>query len=92
MIEKEDNVRQRSKYKLVLPSIYVFVVSLIILLGSNGQLQAQTLVKSDQMPVDLKDVGLDEKLAAQVDPNLTFTDESGNTVALKDYFGRLQAL
>ena len=88
MIEKEDNVRQRSKYKLVLPSIYVFVVSLIILLGCNGQLQAQTLVKSDQMPVDLKDVGLDEKLAAQVDPNLTFTDETGTTVALKDYLGK----
>ena len=89
MIKKENNDRQRSKCKLVLPSMYVFTVSLIILLGSFGvQLQAQTPLKSDQMPVDLKDVGLDEKLAAQVDPNLTFTDETGQTVALKDYFGK----
>ena len=89
MIEREDNSGQQGKYKLALPSIFVLTVSLIILLGSlSGQLQAQTPLKSDQMPVDLKDVGLDEKLAAQVDPNLTFTDESGNTVALKDYFGK----
>ncbi len=89
MIKKEDNVTLGSKYKLVLPSIYVFTISLIILLGSFSiQLQAQTPLKSDQMPVDLKDVGLDEQLAAQVDPNLTFTDESGQTVALKDYFGK----
>ena len=89
MIEKEDNLRQQGKYNLVPPSSFVFMVSLIILLGSlSGQLQAQTPLRSDQMPVDLKDVGLDEKLAAQVDPNLTFTDEAGNTVALKDYFGK----
>ncbi len=87
MFEYEDKSEQQQKYKLVLPSMYVFLVSLIILLGSLSG-HSQTPLKSDQMPVDLKDVGLDEKLAAQIDLNLTFTDETGNTVALKDYFSK----
>jgi protein SCO1 len=87
MVEKEDKKEHSSKSKLVMPSFYVFTVFLIILLGSLSG-QAQTLVKSDQMPVDLKDVGLDEKLAAQVDLNLQFTDETGKTVVLKEYFSK----
>ena len=50
--------------------------------------QAQGPVRSDQMPQELNNVGLDEKLNTQVDPNLTFIDEAGQTVALKDYFGK----
>ena len=36
----------------------------------------------------LKTVGVDQKLDAQVSPDLTFTDEAGRTVRLGDYFGR----
>ena len=49
---------------------------------------AQGPVRSDQMPQELNDVGLNEKLNTQVDPNLTFIDEAGQPVALKDYFGK----
>lgn len=38
-------------------------------------------------PSLLKDVGIDQKLNAQIPLNLTFTDESGNTVRLGQYFG-----
>ena len=50
--------------------------------------QAQTLVRPDEKPREIQEVGLDEKLNTQVDPNLTFIDEAGQTVALKDYFGK----
>ena len=38
-------------------------------------------------PSLLKDVGLDQKLNAQIPLNLTFTDENGKTVQLSQYFG-----
>ena len=37
-------------------------------------------------PVLLNDVGIDQKLGAQVPPDLVFTDETGKTVRLSDYF------
>jgi protein SCO1/2 len=40
------------------------------------------------MPELLQEVGLDQKLNAQLPLNLTFKDESGRTVKLADYFGR----
>ena len=63
------------------------LVSLLLLCGLIAA-HAQGLVRSDQMPQELNNVGLDEKLNTQVDPNLTFIDEAGQTVALKDYFGK----
>lgn len=38
-------------------------------------------------PALLKDVGLDQKLNAQIPLTLTFTDENGNAVQLSQYFG-----
>lgn len=38
-------------------------------------------------PSLLKDVGIDQKLNAQIPLDLTFTDENGNTVRLGQYFG-----
>ena len=37
-------------------------------------------------PVDLKDIGIDQKLDQQLPLNLTFKDETGKTVMLGDYF------
>jgi protein SCO1/2 len=37
-------------------------------------------------PVDLKDVGIDQKLDHQVPLDLTFKDETGKTVSLGEYF------
>lgn len=64
-------------------------VSLIILLGIVcANVIAQVPVKPDQMPAELDDVSLVEKLNGQIDLDLTFTDETGKTVALKDYFSK----
>lgn len=59
-----------------------------LILGGVAALQAQTLVRPDEKPREIQEVGLDEKLNTQVDPNLTFVDETGQTVALKEYFGK----
>ena len=70
-------------------SIPRILVSLLIFGGllSCG-IRAQVLLKADQKPAEIQDVALDEKLNGQVDPSLTFLDENGQTVALKDYFGK----
>src|SRR5439155_15474110 len=39
-------------------------------------------------PAILKDVGIDQKLGAQVPPDLIFRDETGREVKLGDYFGK----
>lgn len=38
-------------------------------------------------PPGLKDVGIEQHLNEQIPPDLTFRDETGNTVKLGDYFG-----
>lgn len=48
-----------------------------------GALAAQTT-----LPPQLRDVGIDQRLNAQVPLDLVFRDESGAPVALKTYFGR----
>jgi protein SCO1/2 len=47
-----------------------------------GSLRAQ-----DTLPALLKDVGIDQNLGAQVRLDLTFHDETGQTVTLARYFG-----
>lgn len=49
---------------------------------------AQILTRPEEKPREIREVSLQEKLNAQVDPELTFIDETGQTVALKDYFGK----
>jgi len=39
-------------------------------------------------PTLLKDIGIDQKLGAQVPPDLTFTDETGKSVHLGDFLGK----
>jgi protein SCO1/2 len=43
---------------------------------------------ADQRPRILSDVGIDQKLDAQVPPGLAFHDEMGRDVRLGDYFGK----
>lgn len=57
-------------------------VSLWLILFA-GLLFAETVV-----PAALQDVGIDQKLNAQVPLNLEFRDESGKAVMLRDYFGK----
>ncbi len=65
------------------------VVSLIILLGIvSASLGAQVPTKPDQMPAELDDVSLVEKLNGQIDLDLAFTDDAGKTVTLKEFFSK----
>lgn len=64
------------------------VIGSLLIFSSLLTAGAQGLVRSDERPREIQEVGLDEKLNTQVDPNLTFVDETGQTVALKDYFGK----
>lgn len=63
---------------------------LVMMLAAVVPLHAlsQILIKPEQKPAELKEVGLEEKLNGQIDLNLTFRDETGKVVALKDYFAK----
>ena len=49
-------------------------------------LMASTVSAQATKPVLLNDVGIDQKLGAQIPADLTFTDETGKIVRLSDYF------
>jgi protein SCO1/2 len=44
------------------------------------------------LPPALRDVGVEQKLNQSIDLDLTFRDESGRTVALREYFGKKPVL
>ena len=46
------------------------------------------IVRADETPPLLKDIGIDQRLNAQVPLELPFRDETGRAVRLGDYFGR----
>ena len=52
-----------------------------------GERVGSGLPSAAGMPELLQEVGLDQKLNAQIPLNLAFKDESGRTVKLGDYFG-----
>ena len=74
--------------------------ALIASLLLSGMLSAQALsplpmvpsktsgVIPTQLPSGLRDVGIEQKLNAQIPLSLFFTDEEGRRVQLKDYFGK----
>jgi len=49
-------------------------------------MRGSTQAPSQVSPVDLKDVGIDQKLDQQVPLDLSFKDEAGKTVQLGEYF------
>jgi protein SCO1 len=75
----------QSVRQAVLRKVGATLVSLIIFCAASA---AQTPLRPDEKPREIQDVTLEEKLSTQVDPNLSFIDETGQTVALKDYFGK----
>ena len=69
-----------TRLRAVVPGLLpVFVVAL------GFQLAAAQ--RADLVPDDLDDVGIEERLEAQVPLDLRFTDEAGQPVVLADYFG-----
>lgn len=69
-------------------ALRAIVVAGLIFGGVLATTAQQLPVRPEERPPEIQNVGLDEKLNTQVDPNLTFIDEAGQTVALKDYFGK----
>jgi protein SCO1 len=60
----------------------------LLAIFSFSFLQASPLFAHDNRPVALRAVDLEQKLGAQLPLDVTFRDEMGKTVALKQYFGR----
>ena len=67
------------------------VVLAVALLATSAWGQMNNGVMSppaNTRPPRLENVGIDQHLDAQVPPDLTFRDDAGKTVKLRDYFGR----
>lgn len=85
----------RSRRLLVLGGILLCALAIIPSSSVSAQELPGTGDPSRDFPVQnigvrpalLKDVGLDQKLNAQIPLTLTFTDENGNAVQLSQYFG-----
>jgi len=45
-------------------------------------------VSSNDVPLALKDIGIEQRLSEQIPLDLSFRDETGRTVKLGDYFGK----
>lgn len=54
----------------------------------RGQMGSLSSPPTDKRPPMLKHVGIEQHLDAQIPPELTFRDESGQAVRLGDYFGK----
>ncbi|ARA93523.1 electron transporter SenC [Rhodothermaceae bacterium RA] len=62
------------------------MVAAVLLAGlSGGQALAQ---RSGQLPPELADIGVEERLGETIPMDLTFVDEAGQEVTLGAYFGR----
>ncbi len=59
---------------------------LVTLCASSAAAQYYTEPKTTQLPPQLSNVAIEQKLNQQVPLDLTFRDASGRTVQLKDYF------
>src|SRR6195256_477947 len=69
------------------------IVTIAVLLVSGGIARSQAVpsnigVTSTTMPAQLKNVGFDPRLNAQIPLDLAFVDENGSNVRLRDYFGQ----
>src|ERR1700732_1097902 len=67
------------------------IVTIAVLLVSGGIARTQAVpsnigVTSTTMPAQLKNVGFDPQLNAQIPLELPFVDENGSNVQLRDYF------
>jgi protein SCO1/2 len=67
------------------------IATIALLLASTSVARAQAVpsnigVNSSTMPAQLKNVGFDPQLNAQIPLDLPFVDENGSNVQLRDYF------
>lgn len=89
------------KYKHFILSSSAFILTIVlgvVILGAPKAAHAQAIGAHDastgattstgQLPAILRGVTFDQELGRQVPLNTTFKDEHGNTVVLKQYFGK----
>jgi protein SCO1 len=72
-------------------SSFVAAVLFAVLFSAAASAQMNNGVMAppaNTRPPRLENVGIEQRLDAQVPPDLTFRDETGSTVRLGDYFGR----
>lgn len=81
------------KFGTILSGAYGRISAVLLVAGLclTGAARAQFSDPTQNIgvrPELLKDVGIDQKLNAQVPLDLSFVDENGNAVQLEDYFGQ----
>ena len=70
-----------------------FFATLALAIGAVGQTAPSNVgVPSTALPPDLLNVGFDPALNAQMPLDLTFQDETGSNIQLREYFGRKPVL
>lgn len=90
IVRKSANIRgEQSQCLLALAGILLCALAMILPSSVNAQMLGGTVPVQNinVRPSLLKNVGLDQKLNAQIPLDLTFTDENGKPVQLNQYFG-----
>lgn len=68
-------------------SLFIFILSVLAApLASLSYDKEEMSLKADELPKELEQAGIKEQLGDSLDLNLKFTDDKGETVALKKYF------
>jgi protein SCO1/2 len=68
--------------------VFVFFFSLFGVRSAQAQLDDRPVQTAGVTPALLRDVGLDQKLGNSIPLDLTFRDEHGHDVALRQFFGQ----
>ncbi len=94
-VERESEISQRWAATPVLARAAGSCLALLLMVVFAATAQAQPAAPSPAVPVTapnptgvLSDIGIDQKLNAQVPLDTTFRDETGKTIRLGDYFGQ----
>src|ERR1700756_3103906 len=69
-------------------TIAIFVLGLFAAAPTHAQLDDRPLQTAGIRPALLRDVGLDQRLGSSIPLDLTFRDEHGHDVALRQFFGQ----
>lgn len=83
---KRNKAMAVKKLKSILFAIFLATALLAVAQPPSSFMGGASQPASQVSPVDLKDIGIDQKLDQPVPLNLTFKDESAKTVMLGDYF------
>lgn len=68
-------------------TLFTFTLSPSSVVGQYAQ-PPQGGVSSNDVPLALRDIGIEQRLGEQVPLDIAFRDEAGRTVKLGDYFGK----